>query len=124
MFALSAVLTALLLLEVVPSAIAALTRFGPGVERLDGLTRLGLVEGRRRWVPPVVGAGHTLATVALLAGIWHPALGVAGAAAEVLFFGWVLTRQLRFGDRGRELFAYGLFTSWSAAVLLVAAVRL
>lgn len=124
MFALSAVLTALLLLEVVPSALAALTRFGPGVERLDGLTRLGLREGRRGWVLPAVGTLHTLATVAVLVGIWRPAWGVAGGAAEAAFFGWVLTRQLRFGDRGRELFAYGLFTSWSLAVLLVGAARL
>ena len=47
MFALSAALTVLLLLEVVPSALAALTRFAPGVERLDSLTRIGLREGRR-----------------------------------------------------------------------------
>jgi hypothetical protein len=124
LFALSAVLTSLLLLEVVPSALAALTRFGPGVERLDGLTRLGLREGRAAWVLPAVGVLHTLTTVALLAGIWRPAYGVAGAAAEALFFGWVLMRQLRFGDRGKELFAYGLFTSWSVLVLLVTAVRL
>jgi hypothetical protein len=55
MFALSVALTALLLLEVVPSALAALTRFGPGVERLDGLTRLGLGEGRRLWVVTAAG---------------------------------------------------------------------
>ncbi|MBY8877864.1 hypothetical protein [Actinacidiphila acidipaludis] len=124
MFALSAVLTSLLLLEVVPSALAALTRFGPGVERLDSLTRLGLREGRAAWVVPAAGVLHTLTTVALLVGIWHPVWGVAGAAAEALFFGWVLTRQVRFGDRGKALFAYGLFTSWSVLVLLVAAVRL
>jgi hypothetical protein len=123
-FALSAVLTALLLLEVVPSALAALTRFGPGVERLDGLTRLGLREGRATWVLTAAGVLHTLATAALLVGIWRPASGVAGAGAEALFFGWVLARQLRFGDRGRDLFAYGLFTSWSVLVPLVAAVRL
>lgn len=124
MFVLSAVLTALLLLEVVPSALAALTRFGPGVERLDSLTRLGLRQGRHLWVLTGAGVLHTAATAAVLAGIWHPVYGVAGAGAEALFFGWVLLRQLRAGDRGRELFAYGLFTSWSAAVLLVAALRL
>jgi len=124
LFALSAVLTSLLLLEVVPSALAALTRFGPGVERLDSLTRLGLREGRAAWVVPAAGVLHTLATAALVAGIWHPASGAAGAAAEALFFGWVLFRQLRAGDRGKVLFAYGLFTSWSVLVLLVAALRL
>ncbi|WP_328471134.1 DoxX family protein [Streptomyces sp. NBC_00448] len=123
MFALSAVLTALLLLEVVPSALAALARFGPGVERLDSLTRLGLREGRHRWVPPAAGLLHTACAVLLLIGIWHPGYGVLGAALEVLYFGWVLARQLAAGDRGRPLFAYALFTGWSALVLLVAALR-
>lgn len=124
MFALSAVLTALLLLEVVPSALAALTRFGPGVERLDSLTRLGLREGRHLWVVGAAGVLHTAATVAVLVGIWHPVWGVTGGAAETAFFCWVLARQLRAGDRGRELFAYTLFASWALAVLVVAAVRL
>ncbi|WP_433893624.1 hypothetical protein [Streptomyces sp. CA-111067] len=123
MFALSAVLTVLLLLEVVPSALAALARFGPGVERLDSLTRLGLREGRRPWLVPAVGVFHTLTTAALIAGIWRPVWGLAGAAAEVLFFGWVLTRQLLSGDRGGALFAYGLFTSWSLVVAVVCALR-
>lgn len=124
MSALSAVLTVLLLLEVVPSALAALARFGPGVERLDSLTRLGLREGRHARLVPAVGVFHTLTTAALVTGIWRPAYGVAGAAAETVFFGWVLARQLQHGDRGKELFAYALFASWSAAVLVVAAVRL
>ncbi|MEV7393246.1 MULTISPECIES: hypothetical protein [unclassified Streptomyces] len=124
MFALSAVVTSLLLLEVVPSALAALTRFGPGVERLDKLTRLGLREGKVAWLVPAAGVLHTLATVALLVGIWHPAWGLVGAAAEAVFFGWVLARQLRFDDRGKALFAYSLFASWSVLVLLVATVRL
>jgi hypothetical protein len=122
--ALSAVLTVLLLLEVVPSALAALTRFGPGVERLDSLTRLGLREGRHGWLVPAIGAFHALTTAALVAGIWRPAYGVAGAAAETVFFGGVLARQLQHGDRGKALFAYALFASWSTAVLLVAALRL
>jgi hypothetical protein len=123
-FVLSAVLTALLLLEVVPSALAALTRFGPGVERLDGLTRLGLRQGRHLWVLTGAGVLHSAAAAAVVVGVRHPVCGVAGAGAEALFFGWVLLRQLRAGDRGRELFAYALFTSWSLAVLAVAAVRL
>lgn len=124
MFALSAVLTALLLLESLPSALAGLTGFAPGVERLDGLTRLGLREGRRRWVVRFLGVVHSLACAALIAGIWSPAYGLAGAAVEAVVFGWVLVRQLRHGDRGRALFAYTLFLSWSLAVLAVTAVRL
>lgn len=124
MFALSAALTVLLLLEVVPSALAALTRFGPGVERLDSLTRLGLREGRNTWVVPAAGVLHTVVTAAVTAGIWRPAWGVAGGAAETAFFCWVLLRQLRAGDRGGALFAYALFASWALAVLAVAALRL
>lgn len=124
MFVLAVALTVLLLLEVVPSALAALTRFGPGVERLDGLTRLGLREGRNQWVVPAVGVMHGAATAAVIAGTGRPAYGVAGGAAETVFFCWVLLRQLRHGDRGRELFAYCLFSSWAAAVLVVAALRL
>ncbi len=124
MFALSAVLIALLLLEVVPSAVAALTRFGPGVERLDGLTRLGLREGRHTWVLPAAGLLHAGATALLLAGIWRPACGVIAAGAEAAFFGWVLARQLAAGDRGRALLAYALFCSWSLLVLAVCAARL
>jgi hypothetical protein len=123
-FVLSTALTILLLLEVVPSAPAALTRYGPGVERLDGLTRLGLRAGRRLWVVTVLGVMHTLATVALVVGIRHPLLGAVAAAVEAVFFGGVLVRQLRCGDRGKVLFAYGLFLAWALAVLVVAALRL
>ena len=122
--ALSTALTVLLLLEVVPSALAGLTRFPAGIERLDSLTRLGLRQGRSTWVVPALGVLHTAATAALIAGIWHPAYGVAGAAAEAAVFGWVLVRQLLAGDRGRALFAYALFLSWALAVLVVSALRL
>jgi hypothetical protein len=94
------------------------------VERLDGLTRLGLREGRLPWLVPAVGALHAAATALLVTGVWHPVYAVAGAGAETVFFCWVLARQLRAGDRGRELFAYGLFASWALAVLLVAALRM
>jgi hypothetical protein len=57
-------------------------------------------------------------------GLWIPAIGVAGAAVEVLIFGWTLYRQLRAGDRGRALFAYSLFISMALAVLVVDALRL
>jgi hypothetical protein len=124
LFALSAALTVLLLLEVVPSALAGLSRFPAGVERLDGLTRLGLRQGRRQWVVPFLGVLHTAASAALIAGIWRPTYGLAGAATEAAVFGWVLIRQLLAGDRGRALFAYTLFLSWALAVLVVAALRI
>ena len=43
---------------------------------------------------------------------------------EAAAFGWVLSRQLRHGDRGRALGAYLLFTSLALAVLIVDALRL
>lgn len=49
--------------------------------------------------------------------------GMAGAGLESAAFGWVLSRQLRAGDRGRALTAYLLFTACALAVLVVDALR-
>lgn len=122
-FALAVALTVLLLLEVVPSAVAQPARARPGLERLDELTRLGLLDGRRLWVPTLLGTLHTLGGSAVLVGVWHPPVGVAGAALEAGIFAWVLVRQLRAGDRGRALFAYTLFLGMAPAVLVADAVR-
>jgi len=124
MFVLAIVVTILLLLEALPSAIAGLARSSAGTTRLDGLTRLGLLERRNLWVPPVLGAIHLAASAAVIAGLWVPAAGVAGAATESAVFGWVLTRQVRAGDRGRLLGAYLLFSAMALAVLAVDAARL
>jgi hypothetical protein len=124
MFVLAAVLTVLLLLEALPSAIAGLARSSAGMRRLDGLTRLGLLENRNLWVVPVLGVIHLAGSAAVIAGLWVPAAGVAGAGTEAAVFGWVLSRQLRAGDRGRVLGAYVLFSAMALAVLAVDAVRL
>jgi hypothetical protein len=124
MFVLAAVLTVLLLLEALPSAIAGLARSSMGMRRLDGLTRLGLLGNRNLWVVPVLGVIHMAGSAAVIAGLWDPAAGVAGAGAEAAVFGWVLSRQLRAGDRGRVLGAYVLFSAMALAVLAVDAVRL
>jgi hypothetical protein len=124
MFVLSIVLTVLLLLETVPSAVAGLTRARAGLTRLDELTRLGLLEGRNLGVVSALGAVHTVGSAAIIAGIWVPAVGVAGAALEAGAFGWVLSRQLRHGDRGGALGAYTLFAAMALAVLIVDALRL
>ena len=116
---LRATLTILLLLEVLPSAVAQLARFQPGITRLDSLTRLGLTEGRNLWVLPFLGTVHLVGAIAVLAGLWFPPVGVAGAALEAAVFGWVLSRQLQAGDRGGSLFAYSLFTAMALAVLVV-----
>lgn len=124
MFVLAIVLTVLLLLETLPSAAAGLTRYRAGLTRLDQLTRLGLLEGRNLWVAPLLGALHLAGSAAVIAGLFLPAAGVAGGGVEAVAFGWVLSRQLRYGDRGRALGAYLLFTSLALAVLIVDALRL
>jgi hypothetical protein len=124
MFVLAAVLTVLLLLEALPSAVAGLARSSAGMRRLDGLTRLRLLENRNLWVVPVLGVIHMAGSAAVIAGLWAPAAGVAGAGTEAAVFGWVLSRQLRAGDRGRVLGAYVLFSAMALAVLAVDAVRL
>jgi hypothetical protein len=122
-FVLAVVLTVLLLLETVPSAIAGLTRARAGLTRLDQLTRLGLLEGRNLPVATALGAVHLAGSAAVIAGLWAPVVGVAGGAVEAVIFGWVLSRQLSHGDRGRALGAYLLFTAMAVAVLIVDALR-
>jgi hypothetical protein len=123
MFVLSLVLSILLLLESLPSAAAGLLRSRAGMTRLDRLTRLGLLEGRRLWVVPLFGGTHLAGSGAVIAGLAVPVVGVAGAGLETVVFGWVLSRQLRVGDRGRALTAYLLFTACALAVLVVDALR-
>jgi hypothetical protein len=122
-FVLAVVLTILLLLETIPSAAAGLSRARAGLTRIDQVARLGALEGRNLWVVSLLGVLHSLAAAALITGLAVPAFGVAGAAAEAAVFGWVLSRQLRAGDRGRPLAAYLLFTAMALAVLLVNATR-
>ncbi len=123
MFALAIVVTVLLLLEALPSAIAALVRAQAGVTRLDQLTRLGLLEGRRLWVVSLLGVLHLAACALVIVGLFAPVAGVAGGAVEAVVFAWVLSRQLGHGDRGRALFAYLLFTVLAVAVLVVDLLR-
>lgn len=123
MSVLTVLLTALLLCEVLPSAVVALFRARVGLVRLDELTRLGVLQGRFLWVVTLLGVLHSFAAVAVVVGLWVPALAVAGAAVEVGVFCWVLWRQLRAGDRGRALGAYLLFLAMALAVLLVTVLR-
>jgi hypothetical protein len=123
MFALSAALTVLLLLETLPSAAAGLSRSRAGLTRLDQLTRLGLLQGRNLRAAPLLGAAHLTGSAAVIAGLFLPAAGVAGAGLETAVFGWILSRQLRHGDRGRALGAYLLFASIALAVLIADALR-
>jgi hypothetical protein len=123
-FVLALVLTILLLIESLPSAIAGLARAKAGLTRLDQLARLGVLEGRNRWVASLLGVVHTAGSGAVIAGLWVPAAGVAGGGLEAAAFGWVLSRQLSHGDRGRALGAYLLFLTLALAVLVVDALRL
>lgn len=124
MFVLAVVLTVVLLLESLPSAAAGLLRSRAGITRLDELTRLGLREGRNAQVVPALGAVHLAGSVAVICGFFAPAAGIAGAAVEAGVFGWVLTRQVSHGDRGRSLGAYLLFLAMALAVLVVSVLRL
>ena len=123
MFVLAIVLTVLLLLETLPSAVAGLSRARVGLTRLDQLTRLGLLDGRNRWVPSLIGGVHLVGSAAMIAGIFAPVVGILGGGLEAGAFGWVLSRQLGHGDRGRALGAYLLFAAFALAVLIVDAVR-
>jgi hypothetical protein len=123
MFVVAVVLTVLLLLETLPSAAAGLLRARSGLARLDQLTRLGLLDGRHRLVPPLLGALHLAGSAAVIAGLFAPVTAIAGGAVEAVIFCWVLSRQLRFGDRGRALGAYLLFAALAAGVLVTAALR-
>jgi hypothetical protein len=122
-FVLAVVLTILLLLETLPSAVAGLTRARVGLTRLDQLTRLGLLEGRHLPVASALGGVHLAGSAAVIVGLWAPVAGVAGGGAEAAVFGWVLSRQLSHGDRGRALGAYLLFTAMAVAVLITDALR-
>jgi hypothetical protein len=122
--ALALALTVLLLLETLPSAVAQLTHSGMGLKRLDQLTRLGVTEGRNLRVVTILGAANLVGSAAVIAGLFAPAVGVAGAGLEIAVFGWVVSRQLRHGDRGRALGAYLTFTVMALAVLTVDAIRL
>jgi hypothetical protein len=123
MLVLSIALTVLLLLETLPSAAAGLTRYRSGLARLDQLTRLGVLQGRNLWAASLLGALHLAGSAAVIAGLIAPAAGVAGGGLEAATFGWVLSRQLRYGDRGRSLGAYLLFICMALAVLMVDALR-
>jgi hypothetical protein len=123
LFVLAIGVTVLLLLEVLPSAIAGLLRSRAGLTRLDELTRLGVLDGRRLWAASLLGALHLAGCALVIAGLFAPVAGAAGGALEAGVFGWVLSRQLGHGDRGRALFAYLLFTAFALAVVVVDLLR-
>jgi hypothetical protein len=123
MVVLSVALTVLLLLETLPSAVALLSRSRAGLTRLDQLTRLGVLQGRDLWGASLLGAAHLAGSAMILAGLFAAPAGIAGGGLEASAFGWVLSRQVRHGDRGRALGAYLLFTTIALAVLITDALR-
>ena len=72
------------------------------------------------WAGTWMTVASTLCRCSTRPGCWP----VVGGGLEAAAFGWVLSRQLRHGDRGRALGAYVLFTSLALAVLIVDALRL
>ena len=123
MDALAWVLTLLLLLEVVPSAVAGVPALGVARARFEELTRVPVTRGERVWLLRAVGCAHVVGTVLLCVGLVRPDVGVLGAAVEVVLFGGTLLAQLRHGDRGRSLGPYTLFTALAVAVLVVNLLR-
>jgi hypothetical protein len=81
------------------------------------------LDGRNLWVPSLLGTVHLVGSVAVIAGLFVPAVAIVGGGLEAAAFGWVLSRQLSHGDRGRALGAYLLFAALAVAVLAVAALR-
>ena len=72
----------------------------------------------------MLGVLHLAGSAAVIVGLFAPAAGLVGGGLEAAVFGWVLSRQLSHGDRGRALGAYLLFTGLAVAVLAVSALRL
>ena len=83
-----------------------------------------MLDGRNLWVPLVLGVVHLAGSAAAIAGLFAPVAAIIGGGVEAAVFCWVLSRQLRHGDRGRALGAYLLFTALAVAVLVVGALRL
>lgn len=110
---LAAVFSVLVLLEFVPSTIAMLGGMTAGRERLNSLTKREI----SRPVTVVIGVLDGLGCAGVVAGFWIPALAVAAGGYFAVLTAAILAMQIRGGDRGRALLAYGLFFSWS--VLLI-----
>jgi hypothetical protein len=106
-----------LVAEFLLTAAGGLFAMAQGRERFEHLTGLrpGPVAQR------LMGLVALLAAAGVALGYLWPAAAVAAACYLALLTGFTLVRQLQRGQRGGELFAYGLFLLCS---LIVIAARL
>ena len=113
------VLTALLALELLLNGVSAAVGLRVWRQRLHDICRLDLGRGAELLVALYSVLGLLLLVVGLR---WTPAL-VAGAVLALAGAGTVLARQLRYGDRGRALGSYLVFTASSVLLLVLAVLR-
>lgn len=96
------------------SGIAALVHFAP---ILPGMESAGVPLS---WLRFPIGTLKTLGTVGLIAGLWIPALGIAGAAGLVIFFVCaVYTHVLAHDITGQMIFG-GFMLALNCVALAVA----
>jgi uncharacterized membrane protein YjjP (DUF1212 family) len=101
------------------TAMAGLTVYGPGVERLEHLTGITASPLAYRALGLLALAG----VAGVIAGIWCPQIAAVAAAYFALVAGFTLVRQLQRGQRGQALVAYSLFLVSALAVLALQVVR-
>ncbi|HSV68378.1 MAG TPA: DoxX family protein [Mycobacteriales bacterium] len=113
----AAIASAVLILELILSAIAMLSGMEAGLARFAELTRAT----PPRWLQLTLGTLDVAGVAGIIAGFWQPGWAVAAAAYFALFTGVVLYLQLTHGDRGGSLFAYGLFFACAVVVVVTRA---
>jgi len=111
------VLTALLALELLLNGVSAAVGLRVWRQRMHEIPRLDLGRGAEL----LVALYSVLGLVLMVVGLRSTQALLAGAVLALAGAGAVLARQLGYGDRGRALGSYLLFTG-SAALLLVLAV--
>lgn len=115
--ALLALASLVLVVEFLLTAAGGILTLAQGRERFEHLT--GLRPG-----PPVqrlMGLAALAGVVGIALGYVWPVAALIAACYFALLTGFTLIRQLQRGQRGGELFAYGLFLACS---LIVVAARL
>ncbi len=108
--------TALLALELLLNAVSAAVGLSVWRQRMHEIPRLDLSRGAEL----IVALYSVLGLVLLVVGLRSTPALLAGAVLALAGAGTVLTRQLRYGDRGRALGSYLTFTGSSLLLLVLA----
>lgn len=101
------------------TAAAGLALYRPGIERFAYLT--GIIPSPLAY--RILGLLALVGVVGVIAGIWLPAAAVVAATYFGLLATFTLMRQVRRGQRGRDLVAYSLFTVSALIVFVLQAFR-